>query len=1075
MEEKSSNPLGLAPSTWITLAIAFMGIFALKQIPFQDSRPPDHWSPVYSHAASEDQDVEARLWQDPLAAVETARDAYSVQAAKKSAADLPPQKKPIICTGNFDGNPGAAALLSNVHSAPHLCKAIVTTNEASPVLVIAAMVSGAPYAADIEDRRRTRYAVIAALYRANYMPVNSGHVGYVHLTDFYDDPAHANDLAAFEWFVDVTDPRDKTTGPTRPGHVLLMWLDQDGFRTTTPMAQFSRIADGIMPINMPAVLLGPADSDSLREIVRESKAQGAAAQVGSRPITIYSPRATAADEVITADGSSPVPTQIAPNIRLYRTIATDKTVASRMLSVLQDREVRLDEIALIVERDTLYGRTMGENFQGCANAPRAEPGKPFVDESKNPHPICLTYLRGLDGIGPPPPKRTGNSVAANANYSKSVQTNHTGGASDASTGPGQLDYLRRMGITLAAMQGEMPAECDPSQPLVPHCHPRYIKAIGVLGTDIYDKLLILQEMRPTFPDATLFTFDLDGRLSDAANLPWTRQLLVGSSLSLSLRPELQGDIPPFRDSYQSATFYATMLALHRVAHAQPLNQTQTQPDALKGLLWTQHPQVFEIGRNKPFDLLFERSTSCDKDLDVKYFDADCASISDTRVERFIQTVSQVNASGVIALGFVVLWLLLRMALGRVHMGKTWGRIPLNLTRLVVILGIFAVLAVRWSVIWNSVFGYLTNGWHYMPPPIADGAGHWGKDLLEASLVPLIISLLIRGQRKLDKHSDRIRTEFSLRVRRKELIYRYACEVRQLPWRRRMGEWVYLPLGHLSNSRDVIPVLGNTSPLESLIARYLYRGMWCRRWLRVLAACVVSGVLFKLMEWLGFSLFAGVPWFATLTQKHGLEGLISGLCLLFVQGLIFWVVDAILLVRAFMLDVARDTPAWPTKGLATASAALGLRSDLTTIWLNLRLISRRTTWVGNFIWYPSLVIAGLFAATFTVQYGQYHFDSNPITLVVSIGLIVSAVVMLRQSAEQWRSDLLEKLAHMRIALLAGGRAVSNAEAQIRLLIEMVRDLEEGAFAPYSQQPLVRAVLLPVVTFAATAGFPYLHAG
>jgi hypothetical protein len=270
-------------------------------------------------------------------------------------------------------------------------------------------------------------------------------------------------------------------------------------------------------------------------------------------------------------------------------------------------------------------------------------------------------------------------------------------------------------------------------------------------------------------------------------------------------------------------------------------------------------------------------------------------------------------------------------------------------------------------------------------------------------------------------------------------------------------------------------LGNTSQLESLIARYLYRGMWCRRWLRVLAACVVSGVLFKLMEWLGFSLFAGVPWFATLTQKHGLEGLISGLCLLFVQGLIFWVVDAILLVRAFMLDVARDTPAWPTKGLATASAALGLRSDLTTIWLNLRLISRRTTWVGNFIWYPSLVIAGLFAATFTVQYGQYHFDSNPITLVVSIGLIVSAVVMLRQSAEQWRSDLLEKLAHMRIAPLAGGRAVSNAEAQIRLLIEMVRDLEEGAFAPYSQQPLVRAVLLPVVTFAATAGFPYLHAG
>ena len=206
MEEKSANPLGLSTSTWIALAVAFMGIFALKQIPFQDSRPPDHWNPVYSHPASEDQDVEARLWQDPLAAVETARSASPASDVKKPIGATP-DKVATHCPDAWDSTEAGKALVSNVHSARHMCDTVLKANAATGVMVLAVWVSGAPYAADIEDRRRTRYAVLAGLYRSNYMPMNSGHIGYTHLMDFYDDPAHANDLAAFEWFTDVTEPR----------------------------------------------------------------------------------------------------------------------------------------------------------------------------------------------------------------------------------------------------------------------------------------------------------------------------------------------------------------------------------------------------------------------------------------------------------------------------------------------------------------------------------------------------------------------------------------------------------------------------------------------------------------------------------------------------------------------------------------------------------------------------------------------------------------------------------------------------------------------------------------------------
>jgi len=37
------------------------------------------------------------------------------------------------------------------------------------------------------------------------------------------------------------------------------------------------------------------------------------------------------------------------------------------------------------------------------------------------------------------------------------------------------------------------------------------------------------------------------------------------------------------------------------------------------------------------------------------------------------------------------------------------------------------------------------------------------------------------------------------------------------------------------------------------------------------------------------------------------------------------------------------------------------------------------------------------------------------------------------------------------------------------------LREGAFAPYSEQPIVRAVLVPAATYAATIALQYLQVG
>jgi hypothetical protein len=47
------------------------------------------------------------------------------------------------------------------------------------------------------------------------------------------------------------------------------------------------------------------------------------------------------------------------------------------------------------------------------------------------------------------------------------------------------------------------------------------------------------------------------------------------------------------------------------------------------------------------------------------------------------------------------------------------------------------------------------------------------------------------------------------------------------------------------------------------------------------------------------------------------------------------------------------------------------------------------------------------------------------------------------------------------------------AQLQTLLARVKTLHEGAFASYSQQPLVKAVLVPALTFVATVGLQYLH--
>jgi hypothetical protein len=112
------------------------------------------------------------------------------------------------------------------------------------------------------------------------------------------------------------------------------------------------------------------------------------------------------------------------------------------------------------------------------------------------------------------------------------------------------------------------------------------------------------------------------------------------------------------------------------------------------------------------------------------------------------------------------------------------------------------------------------------------------------------------------------------------------------------------------------------------------------------------------------------------------------------------------------------------------------------------------------------------AALTVEFGELGFASNPIALVGSSALVVLAAVLLRGVAERWRSTVRRRMEDIRLALQATNPE-GGAVSQLQTLLGRVKKLHEGAFASYSQQPLVKAVLVPALTFAATVGLQYLH--
>ena len=574
--DSGSNLALWLPGSAIVISLV-LSTFALTREPFLEQRP-------FGAQFQAELPIDARLWQDPFDALERYRKKLN---GNKGTDDR------VECNSVIHGKPVVAAVENKTQSPP--LPGTATTPPLAqvskePTNIMVALVEGGPYADEVEKRRRMRYAILAGFKNARMVPEDEQHIGCLDLTGELPGTSAINSRVKIPYEIFVANPFDPPTDineiqlPT--ARTILFWVKQE-YLGSQPLQKLEDIRqilsyevsnfDGSpLVCNVPLEnrvlkVIGPATSTVLRDMYHEEFLG-----VEKPNIEIYSPLATADRDMLrrgfdtssSGKGSQQQAPRTKETMKLLRTVSDDRTMTDLLLNELKLRRVdpvaglqctpgaamrvgrdcdnarrpRANRIALISEWDSFYSRALIESFKTqVAEGARMTLEKDKVDEWV----LRFSYLRGLDGRLPEE-AASGDKPPAKDDR-KDGQPNLS--PQEKSDGNSQLDYLRRLADHIVDEDELYRRKGEPG-----------IGAIGVLGYDAYDKLLVLQAVKARMPNKVYFSTDLDARMLQSGQAQTTRNLVVAAPYGLTLTRALQQDVPPFRDSLQSAVFIAVLTA-----------------------------------------------------------------------------------------------------------------------------------------------------------------------------------------------------------------------------------------------------------------------------------------------------------------------------------------------------------------------------------------------------------------------------------------------------------------------------------------------------------------------------------
>ena len=1081
MADDKQSGVGVGGNNLVILAIAAVSAiyFGWQKPALETFRPTESEHQV--HSIGNLQNVDARLWQDPFGAV-----AQFLDDSKQKTTQ------------------------TSIHDVPEFVK----KSKWSKTLVIGVTLPGGRYPIEVEERRRLRYAVVAALHTAKYTPEDAEHIGYLRIdpnkngdhlppgetavasigpTDA-DKIIERGDLSwahiniPFEWF---SYPAE---GNSKPPRVAVLWLDESILQVDDrPISQLERLATALHLINGEFVVLGPHDSTTLTSMVREIGSPNAQTHP-HQPLTIINFAATAdEDDVIRRAG---LDSQNEINklfgdtgIHYYRTIASDRVLADAIVQELERRgvapwrkvqrraeddtksvKVYPDHIAMISELDSVYGETLPEIVTKAFYDYAAT-----HDTTSHGHLnsiITFSYLRGLDGRLPPgrttsEGKSSDNDTGLGGLDKQAKSTTSIADNLEASEGMGQFDYLRRLAGQVRERDNQLQQSGEGK-----------IKAIGILGSDVYDKFLLLQALKPEFPDAIFFTTDLDALLLSPSKSKYARNLIVASSYDLRLSDTLQSDISPFRSAYQTSLFLSTRIALRNGMQREAFN-TDAEANTKAALKrWINDVRLFEIGRTGALALPAQNSTPLPEDEDARNGSRqdlcgsdilECASVM-PQIAPLYPAFKAGSLPSAGLLGAILLFgvflssrTLRQLCFAQSSYPNASPRQNSVRSVWLILLGLLAlVVSFGLCTAWSAVAGFLTQHGVGEPMALFEGVSVWPTILLRAASFGLCIWLICHTFHLLE--SNLRETEADMHLRKPHFWFltrpyfrgRGRSLIRQLidtisfSWfRPNIGDrhWLSDPDG-----RTKVPIF-------YVSVRYAYYG---RPSWRLCRAAVGTLAMFALWQLL-VPIYGqpNAPIRGRITQE--IYGIVTMLDVTATLFLIFLVADATLYLRSFIKQLSAFRSLWPKKTVSHYEQKLGLNGCDLDDWIDIQFLAKRTKCITSLIYFPFLMFALLVVSRSQVFDNFTMTPTLVITQVISVLVIVGSVLALRAAAERARAIAAENLTARIIAAKGASGARANTADQLQILLAGVESLREGAFASLSSQPVVKAILLPLLSY------------
>ena len=267
--------------------------------------------------------------------------------------------------------------------------------------------------------------------------------------------------------------------------------------------------------------------------------------------------------------------------------------------------------------------------------------------------------------------------------------------------------------------------------------------------------------------------------------------------------------------------------------------------------------------------------------------------------------------------------------------------------------------------------------------------------------------------------------------------------------------------------------GQHADVTGFWLKYLYQGRGIARLARVVA--VTSVFMLCATAFLYLEGMPGTPGRGALA--HRLDVLLSVTSGIAALLLVFFVVDATVFCDHFIdelhhnprrpgvAEAPDDGPhgsRWPAPVLERYGRKFGIADhECLDYWIGVRMVALRTRAVVRLVWGP-FVVLGLLILSSNPFFDRWSVTTS--LLVVASGcvlIVVACAVRLRMRAEAFRRKAIWRLANEIVRLRGSGdESRQRSAVQLEGLVEQVRAFRAGAFAPYSQQPVLRAMLLPL---------------